>query len=169
MVSCDWSLYCRRSGFCSKTQSGRGFSGTQLSLFLIRNLFYGNGPHSEILTRPHSTHPATACRTRAGHFLTLQGRGRPEIQFLSPIPGSEDGKDPVLAGWMSASEEQFNVSKSSHSNKLCVLSHFSCVQLFATVWTVTCQALLSMGFSRQEYWSGLSFHQLLELTQAHAH
>ena len=29
------------------------------------------------------------------------------------------------------------------------------VQLFATPWTVTCQAPLSMGFSRQEYWSGL--------------
>ena len=28
------------------------------------------------------------------------------------------------------------------------------VQLFATPWTVTYQALLSMGFSRQEYWSG---------------
>ena len=36
-----------------------------------------------------------------------------------------------------------------------VLSHFSHVQLFATLWTVTCQAFLSMGFSRQEYWSGL--------------
>ena len=30
----------------------------------------------------------------------------------------------------------------------------SCVQLFATPWTITCQALLSMGFSRQEHWSG---------------
>ena len=28
------------------------------------------------------------------------------------------------------------------------------VQLFATLWTVACQAPLSMGFSRQEYWSG---------------
>ena len=36
-----------------------------------------------------------------------------------------------------------------------MLSHFSCVQLFVTVWTVACQAPLSMGFSRQEYWSGL--------------
>ena len=31
------------------------------------------------------------------------------------------------------------------------------VQLFATPWTVALQAVLSMGFSRQEYWSGLSF------------
>ena len=36
----------------------------------------------------------------------------------------------------------------------CVLSHISHVQLFATLWTVAWQAPLSMGFSRQEYWSG---------------
>ena len=34
------------------------------------------------------------------------------------------------------------------------LSH---VQLFATPWTVAYQAPLPMGFSRQEYWSGLPF------------
>ena len=31
----------------------------------------------------------------------------------------------------------------------------SFVWLFVTLWTIACQALLSMGFSRQEYWSGL--------------
>ena len=40
---------------------------------------------------------------------------------------------------------------------VCVLGHFSCVQLFVTPWTIACQAPLSMGFSRQEYWSGLPF------------
>ena len=37
----------------------------------------------------------------------------------------------------------------------CMLSCFSCVQLFATLWTVARQAPQSMGFSRQECWSGL--------------
>ena len=37
----------------------------------------------------------------------------------------------------------------------CMLSHFSHAQLFATPRTVACKAPLSMGFSRQEYWSGL--------------
>ena len=37
----------------------------------------------------------------------------------------------------------------------CILSCFSPVQLFATLWTVACQAPLSLGFSRQKYWSGL--------------
>ena len=39
----------------------------------------------------------------------------------------------------------------------CVLSRFSRVQLFENPWTVAHQAPLSMGFSRQEYWSGLPF------------
>jgi len=33
----------------------------------------------------------------------------------------------------------------------------SCVQLFATPWTETYQAPQSMGFFRQEYWSGFPF------------
>ena len=37
-----------------------------------------------------------------------------------------------------------------------MLNHFSCVQLFATAWTVACQALLPMGFSRKKkYWKVL--------------
>ena len=42
----------------------------------------------------------------------------------------------------------------SHLRHVCVLSH---VPLFVTPWTVAHQAPLSMGFSRQEYWSGLLF------------
>ena len=38
-----------------------------------------------------------------------------------------------------------------------MLNHFSCVLLFTTPWTVARQAPPSMGFSRQEYWSGLPF------------
>ena len=36
---------------------------------------------------------------------------------------------------------------------MCVLSRFSRVQFFMTLWTVAHQAPLSMGFSRQESWS----------------
>ena len=39
-------------------------------------------------------------------------------------------------------------------SKTCMML-FSCVWFFATLWTVACQASLSMGFSKQEYWSGL--------------
>ena len=47
-----------------------------------------------------------------------------------------------------------------------VLSHFSHIQLFATLWTVALQAPLSMRFSRQEYWVGRHFlFQRIFLTQ----
>ena len=36
-----------------------------------------------------------------------------------------------------------------------VLSHFSHVRLFVILWTVAQQDPLFMGFSRQEFWSGL--------------
>ena len=36
-----------------------------------------------------------------------------------------------------------------------MLSHFNLVQLFATLRTFTCQAPLTVEFSRQEYWNGL--------------
>ena len=39
----------------------------------------------------------------------------------------------------------------------CLLSHFSRVQLFVTLWTVAHQASLSIGFSRQGHWNGLPF------------
>ena len=45
-----------------------------------------------------------------------------------------------------------------------VLSRFSCVQLFATL-CVAYQAPLSMGFSRQGYWSGLPFPSPGDLSQ----
>ena len=49
---------------------------------------------------------------------------------------------------------------SSHKILDCVVVviwSLSCVQLFATPWTVAHQAPLFMGFSRQKYWSGLTF------------
>ena len=41
------------------------------------------------------------------------------------------------------------------SKSACMISRFCRVQLFVTLWTRACQAPRSMGFSSQEYWSGL--------------
>ena len=38
---------------------------------------------------------------------------------------------------------------------MCALSRVSHVQPFEALWTIACQAPPSMGFSSQEYWSGL--------------
>ena len=43
----------------------------------------------------------------------------------------------------------------SSLTSVCVLCHFSHVWLCGMLWIIACQAPLSMGFSRQEYWSGL--------------
>ena len=49
---------------------------------------------------------------------------------------------------------------------MCVLSCFSSVQLLVNLWTVARQAPLSMGISRQEYWSGLLFPSSGDLPEA---
>ena len=53
------------------------------------------------------------------------------------------------------SNEQDSLFYTVGSHCMCMLSPFSCVQLFETLCTTACQAPLSMGFSRQEYWNGL--------------
>ena len=56
-------------------------------------------------------------------------------------------------------EPKFSILLAIHLVELldlwCVLGRFSDVRLFVTLWPVAHQAPLSMGFSRQEYWSGL--------------
>ena len=44
---------------------------------------------------------------------------------------------------------------STTKSQFCMLSHFSHVRLCVTLWIVDHQASLSMGFPKQEYWSGL--------------
>ena len=57
----------------------------------------------------------------------------------------------MLINWI------FAISKLTYI-KWKLVKSFSHIQLFATPWTVVCQAHPSVGFSRQEYWSGLPFH-----------
>ena len=54
-----------------------------------------------------------------------------------------------------------------HLSYILLFSHFSCVWLCVTPLTVAFQASLSMGFSRQEYWSGLPFPSPLIIRAFH--
>ena len=68
----------------------------------------------------------------------------------------------VYAGQEAAPEsymEQPSGSKleKGYNKAIVNVKSLSCVQLFATPWTVDYQGPLSMGFFRQEYWSGLPF------------
>ena len=80
-------------------------------------------------------------------------KGRPRYRY----PSLPSGQDSWRAGNMCYS------SLSPPALSTCMLSCFSHVRLCATPWTVACQAPLSMGFSRQEYWSGVPFPSLGDL------
>ena len=54
-------------------------------------------------------------------------------------------------------ENSIAVSQNVKHRVSIIVQLLSCVSLFVTSWTVARQAPLSMEFSRQEYWSGLSF------------
>ena len=68
---------------------------------------------------------------------------------------------PALAGFFTlvfpAAMSVLGLSVTFHQNQRELSLYLSRVRLFATPWTVAHQAPLSMGFSRQEYWSGLPF------------
>ena len=62
----------------------------------------------------------------------------------------------VFLKWAGPAQSNCQVLKPIKSPSVCAQS-LSHVQLFVTPWTVACQAPLSLGFSRQEYWRGLPF------------
>ena len=78
-------------------------------------------------------------------LILVRGFNYPEVSYKLI---SDDSK----SEWITISHCEFLLHNPVHT---CMLSCFSCVQLFATPWTVACQAPLSMEFLRQEYWSGL--------------
>ena len=61
----------------------------------------------------------------------------------------------MCLGGLPATPGLLNTVITQQSKHVCVLSHFSHVQLFETLGTVACQGPPSMGFSRQEYWCEL--------------
>ena len=97
-------------------------------------------------------------------MLLLLSRLQSCPTLCDPIDGSPTGS--LIPGilqartleWVSISfykREAFYIQLNLNFLHVYLLSHFSYVQLSATLWTVACQAPLSMRFSRQEYWNGL--------------
>ena len=84
-----------------------------------------------------------------------------EVPILSPCNHMSSKQVPVTVHLLKTGSFHFPVlpiwgmSKTPRPIHACVLSCFSPVWLLATQWTVAHQAPLSVGFSRQEYWSGL--------------
>ena len=78
---------------------------------------------------------------------------------ISNSPLDITGTNPGTAepGGLRGSQSRTRLKRfsSSRTSSVYTLSHSSCVQLFAIPWTVARRVPLSMGFFRQEYWSGL--------------
>ena len=75
--------------------------------------------------------------------------GQPRSSYIQRKRASRSRKE----GCMVLGEENVGRGRQKGRKEL-VLSR---IQLFVTLWTVACQAPLSMEFSRQEHWSGLPF------------
>ena len=76
------------------------------------------------------------------------------VQLCNPIDGSPPGS--TVPGILQARTLEWAAISFSNTWKWTVkVKSLSHVRLFATPWTATYQAPPSMGFSRQEYWSGL--------------
>ena len=68
--------------------------------------------------------------------------------------------------WSEGDEKASTVRRISSRDREVKVRSLSQVWLFATPGTVACQAALSMGSSRQEYWSGLPFPSLFPSSQS---
>ena len=82
---------------------------------------------------------------------------QPSHPLLSPSPAFNLSQHQDLFWWVGSLHQVAKVLELQHQSFQWISSVqlLSRVWLFATPWTAACQASLSMGFSRQEYWSGV--------------
>ena len=91
----------------------------------------------------------------SGETSSEEWRKRPAVQLVATSCQSLPLSSRVLS--LSVSLLLFLQRHQLYQISVCMLSCFSHVQLFVTLWTVAHQAPLSIVFSRQEYWSELPF------------
>jgi len=130
-------------------------------------------PHRRQPTRLRRPWDSPGKNTGVGcHFLLQCMKGKSESEVTQSCPTLSDPMDYSLPGssvhgifqarvleWGAIAFSVVHFYKDSFNDNHYVinmcLSHFSRVRLFVTLWIIACQAPLSMGFSRCEYWSVL--------------
>ena len=139
------------------------------------------GQQGERKLPPLQPGPVPESRT-ARHFLNTHSRVSPTCRSLSSgkaplscLLCSVVSRDPISEPCLDQTVGKLPLRRRIWEVKVKSLSH---VRLFATPWTVAYQVPLSVGFSRQDYWSGVPLpslqgfpvlHQFLELAQTHDH
>ena len=78
------------------------------------------------------------------------------VSLIWGIKGKEK-TTPKQKGKLIDTENRLMVARGEKGRKKVKVKLLSRVRLFRTPWTVAYQASQSIGFSRQEYWSGLPF------------
>ena len=137
--------------------------GLETNLCFLPHLFFP-GPHRSSHLVVHRDVCDLSCQARRGTIRpnrrinrsnskeSMQNRKegfQKQLSWKEIEPQNGDPKRNILKEVF-----QLGVIDSLH---VYVLSHFSCVRLFATLWIVACQAPLSMRFPRQEYWRELPY------------
>ena len=111
--------------------------------------------------------PTCQCRRHKRHGFNLWVGKIPWRRAWQPtplfLPGESHGQRSLM-GYNPSADKSWTRLKRLSSSSSSMLSHFSHVLLLATPWTVAHQAPLSMGFFRQEYWSGLPCAPLGDLS-----
>jgi len=88
----------------------------------------------------------------------LQGTGNSAQCCVAAWMGGEfRGEWKQVHVWLRPFSVHLKLSQHCLWTLCCMLSRFSCVWLFAALWTIARQAPPCTGFSRQEYWSGLPY------------
>ena len=126
-------------------------------------------PHRWQPTRLHRPWDSPGKNTGVGcHFLLQCMKVKRESEVAQSCPTLHDPMDcslsgPCVHGIFQARVLEWGASSFSNAWKWTVkVKSLSRVRLLATPWTAAYQAPVSMGFSRQEYWSGC--HRLLRWT-----
>ena len=89
----------------------------------------------------------TACQTS---LSITNSQNLPKLMFIESVMPSDIFRAAKLCvAWF------WNLSTLYKMLYVLHVQLLTCVWLFATSWTLACQAPLPMGFYRQEYWSGL--------------
>ena len=120
-------------------------------------------PHRGQPTRLRHLRDSPGKNTGVGcHFLLQCMKVKSESEVAQSCPTLRDPMDCSLPGSSAhgifpARVLEWGAIAFSISTTLLLLSRFSRVRLCETSWTAAHQASPSMGFSRQEHWSGLSF------------
>ena len=154
-----------RNAPCKQFKPPRGHKSQSLPVCLSTHTLFPSNKHFTCFNTFPIFVGTLFCKARRPgpcHWPLVQQPGFSTLNFCSPtsVSGWEQklcfkllqAKDTCRKERRKEGRKEGRINQSlTQKSFVCVLSRFSLVLIFATLWTVACQTPLSMGFSRQEY------------------